>query len=311
MTRAHLVAPAVVAVALGALAAPRVARAQELDDTLNVRAHQGDTFELLAAEYYGDRALAPLIVLENKIQRPRPLRPGERLRIPMPRQVATQKGDDFVALAAAYLGDPKRAQLLAQYNEMPATAVLPAGLVVTIPFDVAYTASGTESLAQIASTYLHDSKQAETLREYNGLAKLSLEKGETIAIPMPVRLRDAKAQPLDAEGKERRDARVKALAAAAVAVPKARTAWVRGDFPGVRAALEPLEPDVDYLDPDMAIEVEVLLAKAHLADDDVTYAVGKLSQAHARNPRFKMSAYRESPKVIAAWKQAGGETSDE
>jgi hypothetical protein len=295
------------AIAAAIAFAPAAAHAQEMNDTQTVRAHTGDTFELLAAEYYGDRALAPLIVLENKIQRPRPLRPGERLRIPVPRQVATQKGDDFVALAAAYLGDPKRAPILAAYNEMPATAVLPAGVVVTIPFDVAYTATGTESLAQIASTYLHDSKQAELLREYNGLAKLSVDKGETIAIPMPPRLRDAKPQPLDAEGKQRRDERAKAIAAANIAVPNARTAWVRGDFAGVRAALEPLEPDVDYLDPDLAIEIEVLLAKAHLADDDVTYAVGKLSQAHARNTRFKMSSYRESPKVIAAWKQAGGE----
>ena len=45
--------------ALGLLAAPRIARAQEPPaDTIAYRVRPGDSLELIAAEFYGDRGKA-------------------------------------------------------------------------------------------------------------------------------------------------------------------------------------------------------------------------------------------------------------
>jgi len=83
------------------------ALAQESDVTI-YRVKLGDTLDLIAAEFYGDRNKAIFIMVSNKIQHPRPLKQGERLRIPVTRQVTTSPGDTWETLAATYLGDPRR-----------------------------------------------------------------------------------------------------------------------------------------------------------------------------------------------------------
>ena len=80
------------------------------------RVQKGDSLDLIAAEFYGDRNDAIFIMVENKMQQPRKLNPGERLRIPVTREIRTEKGDTFESLAQRYLGDSKRAPFLAEFN---------------------------------------------------------------------------------------------------------------------------------------------------------------------------------------------------
>src|SRR5450432_3173393 len=79
------------------------------DDTQSYRVKKGDTLELIAAEFYGDHQHTMIfIMVANKIQHPRPLVPGDKLKIPTNREVTTAKGDTFRTLAKAYLGDAGR-----------------------------------------------------------------------------------------------------------------------------------------------------------------------------------------------------------
>jgi LysM repeat protein len=281
------------------------AAAQTDATVLNYRVQKGDTLDVLAAEFYADRNDAIFIMVENKMKRPRALNPGERIHIPVTRDIRTEKGDTFESLAQRYLGDAKRAPFLAEFNHRSVEESLPTGIELTIPFHVTHTAAATESLASISTTYFGNAKHAEELAKYNGLDKTQLEKGDQIDVPiLTVRVRDAKLPPLDQESQARDKQRREATALAQTALPAAHTAWMQGDFARVKEALAPLADKTDFLDTDTAIDVDLLLAKAHIAFDDTPLAIAAFTRVLARKPRYELSPYHDSPKVIEAWHKA-------
>jgi LysM repeat protein len=290
--------------------APPSARAQDMtNDTVIHRVKQGDSLELIAAEFYSDRTKAVFIMVENKMTHARPLRPGERLRIPVSREVTTAPGDTFESLAGAYLGSRRRGAFLADFNGISVDDSLPAGTVLTIPFTIVHTAATTESISDIAKAYFGDGKNTELVRRYNFLEKASIDKGETLIVPVyHVRLSAAKLPALDVESKARRDHRRLATARAARALPAARQAWMVGDFAGVKAQLAQLDPDLDYLDTSDAVDIGVLLGAAHMAYDDEELALATFKRVIDRQAHCTLSRYLYSPKILAIWQKAGGET---
>jgi len=296
------------AVAVLVIAACRVAHAQEAtNDTVVLRVKPGDSLELIAAELYGDRNKATLIMVENKLPRPRPLKPGERLRIPVSRDVTTAPGDTLESLAGTYLGSARRAPFLADFNGISADDSLPAGAVVTIPVTIVHTAMTPESLSEIAKLYFGDARQAEMLRRYNFLDKRALDKNESLIVPVyQVRLAASRQPAPDAASKARRDHRRDASARVAKALPAARQAWKDGDYAGVRATLTELEPDLDYLDTGDATDVAVLLGAAHVAFADDARATAMFKRVLDRQPHYVLKRYDCSPRVLAVWEKAGG-----
>jgi LysM repeat protein len=281
-----------------------VATASAQGNTQQYRVKQDDTIDVIAAEFYGDRGQAKLIVAENKLKKR--LQPGQRLKIPVTREITTDKGDTYKSLAQTHLGDERRAVVLADFNEADVNDIPPVGTPITIPIQITHVAQGPESFASIAMQYWGDPKQADVLRRYNFLDKAGIDKGESVTVPM-VKVRVRKQQALDADAKQRRDDQRKAAADAAHALPIARTAWLAADFAGVKAALEALAPRVDYLATPQVVEVCMLLGKAHLAFDETQQAVEAFKRVLTRKPSHVASAYYESPKVIDAWKKAGGQ----
>jgi LysM repeat protein len=274
-------------------------------ETVAYRVQRGDTLELIAAEYYANRDEAVLIAVENKLQKPHKLLPGERLRIPVTREIRLDKVDDFVSLASRYLGDAKRAQFLADFNQRALDDSLAAGSELTIPIRITHTAASSESLVTISTTYFGSPKHAEELARYNGLDKTALDKGESIEVPiLGVRVRASKLPALDAESLARDRQRHDATTVAGSALPTARTAWLEGDFDAVRKALAPLAGKTDYLDADVAVEIDLLVGKADVAFDDKSGAIAAFTHVLARRPRYELSPYHDSPKVLEAWHKA-------
>ena len=298
------------AAALAALCAlPPAARAQAQDASRPVlyRVRQGDTLDLIAAEFYGDRAKAVFIAAENKLARPRALKPGERLRIPVGREITTSPNDTFESLAMTYLGSARRGAFLADWAGLSHDDSLPAGTAIAIPFTIAHVAQSTESLADIARTYFGDARNAEMLRHYNQLEKASVDRGDTVLVPaFHVRMNPARQPALDAESRARRDHRREAQARAARALPAARLAWKAGDFEAVRGELSKLEPDLDYLDAADAVDIAVLLGAAHVAFDETEPALACFKRALDRQAQHALRRYDHSPKVLAVWQKAGG-----
>jgi len=280
-----------------------VATASAQGNTQQYRVKSDDTLDVIAAEFYGDRAQAKLIVAENKLKKR--VQPGQRLKIPVTREITTDQGDTYKSLALEHLGDERRAVVLADFNEADVNDVPPIGTPITIPIQITHVAQGPESFASIATQYWGDPKQADVLRRYNFLDKASIDKGESVIVPM-IKVRVRKQQPIDGEAKLRRDEQRKATADAAHALPIARTAWLAADFAGLKVALAALASRVDYLDTEQVVEICLLLGKAHLAFDETAQAIEAFKRVLARKPTHMVNAYAESPKVIDAWKKAGG-----
>ena len=274
-------------------------------NTMPYRVKQGDHLELLAAEFYGDRTKAVFIMVENRILHPRPLRPGERLRIPVSRMITTAPGDTFETLAGTYLGDARRGTFLAEFNGLTPEDTIPGGTELLIPFTVTHTAQATESLGQIAAAYFGDSKNGDMLRRYNFLDKDSLAKGEQLKIPVyNVRLQASKMPAVDADSKSRRERQHSAALRAARALPAARIAWREGDYAGVKAALAEVELDIDFLDSTAAAEVGVLVGATHIAFGDTKPALEAFKRVLERKPTYQLSPYYYSPKILAVWNEA-------
>lgn len=274
--------------------------------TATYRVKQKDTLEVIAAEFYGDRGHALYIITENKLKNGK-VAPGSRLRVPVTKEITTGKGETFASLATTHLGDERRAPFLADYNNMPVDESLATGTAISIPFHIAHTAENNESLAGIAARYYGDSKQADLIKRYNFLDKNGLEKGEDVLVPvLNVRVRASKLPPLDTESKDRRRQVAKIAQAISTALPAARASWLQGDFAHVRSVLEPFADQLEYMTSANAISVGMLLGKAHIAFGNVDAAVAAFTQVRDRRKDYKVHAYSESPKVIEAWKKAGG-----
>jgi LysM repeat protein len=300
---------AVIVLAVIAMAGgPRAAHAQDLpNDTVVHRVRQGDSLELIAAEFYGDRTKAVFIMVANRMTHVRPLRPGERLRVPISRDVATAPGDTFESLAATHLGSARRGPFLASFNGLSSDDGLPAGTVITIPFTIVHTAGSVESVSDIAKAYFGDGKNTEMLRRYNFLDRAAIEKGEVLLVPVyTVRLTPAKAPPLDAESRARREHRREAVGRAAKALPAARQMWRDGDFAAGKATLVPLDNDFDYLDSSDAVEIGVLLGSSYVANDEGETALAAFKRVLDRQQGYVLHRYDTSPKILEVWQKAGG-----
>jgi len=295
----------VLAIAL-ALVAPRAHAQDATSDVTVYRVRQGDTLDLIAAEFYGDRNKAIFIMVSNKILHPRPLKPGEKLKIPVTRQVTSSPGDTWESLAATYLGDGKRGGFLAEFNGLSPDDLI-AGTPVQIPFTIQHTAAGNEAISDIAKAYFGDGKNAALIRRYNFLEKDAIEKDEKIIVPITnVRLQASKMPALDAEAKARRDRQRVAKERAGRALPAARQAWHDGDFGAVKAALAEVELDMDYVDTAQAIEIGLLLGAMHVAHGDTKPALEAFKRVLERRATYQMSPYYFPPKIQALWKEAGG-----
>ena len=279
-------------------------RARADRDYIVHQAKEGDSLELLAAEYYGDRHHAIFIMVANKMDHPRALKPGEKLRVPVTRAVTAAVGDTFEGLAQAYLGDKRRAEFLAEFNGMTLADGLTAGTVLTVPFHVVHTAAATETLDSIAAAYFGDSKNAALLRRYNFLQRNALVAKETIVIPIRhVKVRESALPPVDAESRARTEKRKATEAAAIRALPAAQAAWRSGDATEVRRGLIGL--DLDFVPSARAVELGMLLGAAYVALGDDDSALAAFRRALERRPTT-MHAYWFSPRIRELWHKAGG-----
>lgn len=305
MTRSARWACLVLGLWASAWAWEATAAAQPRAATLTHAVKKGDTLELLAAEYYGDRRDAIFIRVENGITRPRPLRPGERLRIPMDREITASAGDTLASLAKAHLGDERRAPLLAEVNKLSAGASLAAGQTLRIPFFISHLVTAKDTLANLAATYLGSSRRAEVLAAYNFVPNAALTPGATIIIPIyQVHLSDARRPAPDPASRARQENHAAMQKRASERLPDARAAWEAGNYAAAKKALTDL--DIDYLDTAKAVDVAILLGSVEIAFGKPDEALALFRRALSRAPHHLLRAYQSSPKICAVWKQAGG-----
>jgi eukaryotic-like serine/threonine-protein kinase len=269
-------------------------------------ARKGDTLEILAAEYYGTRDFAVFLMLANGMAHPRPLRLGEKLAIPTAWKYRIAEGDTLSGLAQRYLGDPRRAAFLAEFNKVSVEKSLSIGDELTIPYHATHMAAAPEDLAAIAAAYYRDRSKAELLRKYNFRANAKpLTKGESLIVPIV----DVHARmPEDPEAEKRAKRQREMMSRAKDALPRAEGAWDAGDYAGVRSALVDL--DSEYLDSATATTTSLLLGASFVALGDRDSALRELRRIHERRPDLVLRADEHSPKIRDEWKRAGGKVDE-
>ncbi len=158
---------------------------------LHYRIKRGDTLDTIARQYYGSDKKDLYIIMLNRLDPSRPLKPGRIILIPFVTVLTVRKHETFRILAGRYLKDPRKAGALALLNGREAGSSLRPGTTVRIPFELFYQVRPGDTLDALAETYLGDKKDAVFLRDYNRLKTLnSIRTGMVIAIPiMPERVR--------------------------------------------------------------------------------------------------------------------------
>jgi LysM repeat protein len=270
------------------------------------RVRKGDTFELLAAEYYGSRDFGVFVLLANGLSHPRPLKPGEKLDIPTAWKYRIAEGDTLVGLAQRLLGDQRRAAFLAEINNITLQTTLGIGDELTIPYHATHEAATREDLASLAAAFYRDPAKADLLRRYNFRPSgKPLNKGDTITVP----LFDVHARmPEDPEA-DRRARKVREMSSQVrEALPRARAAWALGDYALVRSTL--IGIDEEYLDPETGAAAAFLLGEAFLALGDMDSARRMFGIARERKPDLSIRPDEKSPKICDEWKRTGGKVEE-
>jgi LysM repeat protein len=284
------------------------------DDVVTYRVKPGDTIDIVAAEFYGDHQRTALFIVdENKWKTYKKLNPGERIKIPVTREITTTKSDHLDAIAKQYLGDPDRAAVLAQFNDLQPTDIAAAGVVLKLPIRVTHVAQTTESLAAISQFYFGDAKQADLIRTYNNLGgKSAIEKGDTIIVPvLGIRVRSERLPTADSDALTLRTEHTTTNQAAAAALPAARVSALQGNYDDVAKTLAEIGKKLDYLDEPMFGDVGMLLGKALVAQGNKAGATAMFQQVVGREPSRSLSPYYESPTVLEAWRAASGHVAGE
>ena len=225
------------------------------------------------------------------------LMPGERLKIPVTREITTAKGDTFESLAAHVSRRSRGARRFSPTSTdcRPTRSLIATGTPLAIPFHVTHTAAGTETLAQIAAAYFGDAKQADVLRALQ-LPRQDLAREGRVdrRADLHVHVRAGKLPPIDAESTSARDDRQRsasdaadaALAASAHRVAARRlrgrhTALARGRRSSSTTSTSPT-----------AVEVGVLLGKAVRRDRRLDAGGREFTQVCDRKPRHALSRVR-------------------
>jgi nucleoid-associated protein YgaU len=286
-------------------------------------AKSGDTPESIAADYYGNRAQAIFVIETNGLERDKPLRPGQKVRIPTAFRYRVRKGETLEALAQRFLDDKRRAQFLAAFNGMRPTDKLREGQDLVVPFQHVHRTDVPESLQSVARAFYGDASRAKLLADYNFRAAPMLAKGERILVPIAhVRIRAVRLQqpaPERPVGKVAKEPPAPQLAAAppkeaqkreaelAERVGKqlsiAEKAYKEGSYSDVPAVLDKVLTDEDPSEAQLA-EIFRLKAFAYVALGLDELAVTAFREVLARKPDVALDEATVSPKIRAALERA-------
>lgn len=146
----------------------------------------GETLASLASFYYGrvqhERVLSTANALDGT--KTKGLSPGMILEIPAVGYRQVHEGETWKSLAAEELGSEHRYILLAQVNGHKPWINPELGQLIVVPYNLAWLATGEESLATLAYRFLGSTKYAYSLVQYNQLGEDGPKRGDVLLLPL-------------------------------------------------------------------------------------------------------------------------------
>lgn len=284
-------------------------------------AKKGDTPESIAADYYGNRSQAVFILETNGLQRDKPIRAGQHVRIPTAFHYRVRKGDTLEALAQRFLDDRRRAPFLAMFSGLRANEKLREGQDLLVPFQHVHRTTAPESLQSVARMFYGDASKAKMLAEYNFRSAPMLAKGERILVPIAhVKIRAVRLQqvsvrpsgrskeppapalaPAPPKEAQKREAELAARVGKQLAI--AEKAYKDGSYSDVPAVLDKVLTQEDPSEQQLA-EIFRLKAFAYVALGLDDLAVKAFREVLARDPGVSLDEATVSPKIRAALERA-------
>jgi LysM repeat protein len=281
-------------------------------------AKNGDTAESIAAEYYGNRSLAPFIVEANGLHDDK-LKPGSKVRIPTAYKYRVHKGDTLEGLAQKFLDDKRRAPFLATFSGLGKVDKLREGQELLIPFQHVHTAQAPESLQSVARSFYGDAAKAKLLGDYNFRSAPMLAKGEKLLVPIAhIRIRSVRLEPSKskesagvapkapvptAAAKEAEQREAELAARVAQQLTQVESKYKNGSYQDVPSALDKMLTEEDPSEAQLA-EIFRLKAFAYVALGLDELAVQAFREVLARKPDEKFDEATVSPKIRAAFDRA-------
>ena len=149
-------------------------------------ARAGETLDQLATRYFGKAELSMVLRAANGFVHPDDGRvlEGERVEIPESALHAVAAGETWSTLAERYLGSPRRARFLAEFNNCSADDIPAAGTLVDVPYQLLYILAPGESLRTVARMFLGQDRDGAWLRDYNLSRKKKFGRGDALLVPL-------------------------------------------------------------------------------------------------------------------------------
>ncbi|MEO8875994.1 MAG: LysM domain-containing protein [Polyangiaceae bacterium] len=152
----------------------------------------GESLAQIALRVYGDPKLEVVLAGANALDSEGGSAPvaGMRLEIPAPKFHHVVAGETWPGLSTIWLGDAKRADVLARANHGVSWIVPEEGREIVIPYVLTVIAAEGDRMDQIARRYLNDPNRAWELDAYNGRKPATngqarpLVRGEVILVPL-------------------------------------------------------------------------------------------------------------------------------
>ena len=144
----------------------------------------GETLSQIAARVYGDARKETVLAGANAldVQGGSAIVAGMRLEIPAPAHHTVIAGETWTTLALAWLGDTRRADVLARLNNTVSWVDPAVGFEVEVPAIVAHIAVESDSSATLAARYWGDMNRGWEINAFNGRREASMKRGEIILV---------------------------------------------------------------------------------------------------------------------------------
>ena len=151
----------------------------------------GETLAQIAQRVYGSAKYEVVLAGANflDVQGGSAPVPGMRIEVPAPGYHRVSAGETWGQLALAWLGDPKRADVLARMNHAVSWVPPVDGQEIQIPYVLTVIAGDSDKVDQIAKRYYGDPNRAWELDAYNARKEpeqgpLNLKRGEVMLVPL-------------------------------------------------------------------------------------------------------------------------------
>jgi hypothetical protein len=146
----------------------------------------GETLAQIAARVYGDPKLEYVLAGANALDLTggSAIVPGMRLEIPAPAYHHVMQNETWYELALAWLGDTKRADLLANTNSGQSWVPPEEGREIVVPAVVAILAGENDNDMTVAGRYLGDVNKAWVVDAYNFRKTGPFRRGEVVLVPL-------------------------------------------------------------------------------------------------------------------------------